>query len=275
VVPVLAERESLARIRAAHHRRLQHRRRPLRLRPRPDGAPQPRQGRPGKDEDPPSARRAPRPGRGADLHLAHGGQAGRDDDRQPAQRRPGRLSVAQAGRVDHRHRVRDLAKPQVHRAHGLRPPPLHRPPSVPRRASGPVDLVPRADPPGDRHPRHLGHRPDHRRRARQRPRRRRAQHPPVRAPLLPAALPRPVPGLQTPHARHPGPPLHRPPRIRVLHLPAQPGQPPPHRQSPRPPPDRQGPRRRPTHRHPRILRHQDLRTRPQDHARRTAPRVGR
>ena len=37
------------------------------------------------------------------------------------------------------------------------------------RPPGPVDLVPRTDPPGDHHPRHLGHRPDHRCRARQQP----------------------------------------------------------------------------------------------------------
>ena len=62
VVPVSTERESLARVRAAHHRRVQHRRRPLRVRPRPHPSPQPRQGRPRQDEDPPrhrSAARAP------------------------------------------------------------------------------------------------------------------------------------------------------------------------------------------------------------------------
>ena len=82
-------------------------------------------------------------------------------------------------------------------------------PPLPRRAPRPVDLVPRASPPGDHHPASLGHRPGHRRRARQRPRRRRAQPPTRRPPVLPAAVPLPLPGLQAPHERPPGPPLRR------------------------------------------------------------------
>jgi site-specific DNA recombinase len=104
----------------------------------------------------------------ADLHLAHRRQAGRDHHHKPAERRAGPLPVPAPGRVDHRHRVRDLAQPQIHRAYGLRPPPLHRQPPLPHRPPRPMDLVPRADASSDHHPRHLGHRPDHRCRPRQR-----------------------------------------------------------------------------------------------------------
>ena len=88
VVPVPVEGESLARVRAAHAGRVQHRRRPLRIPPRPDPAPQPGQGRPGPHQDPPGPRPGPRARRGADLHLAHRRQARRDHDHQPAERRP-------------------------------------------------------------------------------------------------------------------------------------------------------------------------------------------
>jgi hypothetical protein len=157
--------------------------------------------------------------------------------------------------VEHHHRLRPPGQPQVHRAHGLRPPPLRRSAPVPHRAPRPVDLDPRTGPPGDHHPRRLGHRPGHRRRARQQPRRARDRLASGGPPLLRAALTVPVPGLQTPHDRATRPPLRRAPRIHLLRLPAQPVQPPPHRRRPRPPPHGPRPRRRPPGRDPPVLRH--------------------
>ena len=109
-----------------------------------------------------------------------------------------------------------------------------------RRPRRPVALVPRTRPPGDHHPRRLGRRPGHRRRALQQPRRARPSRPPRRPPDLPAAVPVPVPGLQTPHVRrHPPAPLRGQPRLHLLlcpHDPPTPATPPPPPTTPAPSP---------------------------------------
>ncbi len=92
----------------------------------------------------------------------------------------------------------------------------------------------------------LGHRPEHRRRARQRPRRARAGRPPA-PPAAPTCC-RSRCRCRDCKRRMTGRlvrPYHRPPRVHLLRLPPQPRQPPPRRRRPRPPPHRQGPRRRP------------------------------
>src|SRR5215471_19310644 len=127
----------------------------------------------------------------------------------------------------------------------------------------PVDS--RAGASGDRHPGHLGGRPEHRRRAWNQPRR--AGHPPARPKGLPAARPRPLPPLQAAHARH-HPPLHpvlqRRPRRgpRLLPVPPRPAQPPPPDAGSRSPRHRLRAGRPADRDRPAVLCHPHLRRRP-------------
>ena len=123
--------------------RVEHRHPALRVHRRAHPAPGAGQGRPRAHQGPPGPRPGPRPRGGADLHLAHRGPAGDTRDHRPAERRPPRLPARRPRqRMDPIRGVLDPGEPQVHRVHGVRPPPhprrQARPPGTPRSSgSGP------------------------------------------------------------------------------------------------------------------------------------------
>lgn len=129
-------------------------------------------------------------------------------------RRP--LSLTQAGRVDATPMYALLCNPKCtgHMVYGRR-----RTTSRRRFHTVPQDQwiwSPEPHPFGDHQPAGLGCRLGHRRRARQQSRRPRPGAAPGCAPLLRVAVAVPVPRLQAPHARRPGPPPRRSPRLHLL-----------------------------------------------------------
>ena len=92
-----------------------------------------------------------------------------------------------------------------------------------------------------------------------------------RPPVHPA-VPDPAPRLPAAHVRHLAHLTASRPRLHLLPLPPQPGQPPPRRRPPRPPARVVHPRRRHHGRHRRFFDQLRLRPRPRRHARRPAPR---
>ena len=130
------------------------------------------------------------------------GPARRAHHRPAAGRRPAPLPAAPKAACGPRRPSTHPAQPQVHRPHGVRPHP--QPPRRPdrRRPRRPMAMVTRTDPPRDHHPAVVGRRPGHRHRTLHQPRRHPGQRPPPDPPHLRAALPRPMPLLQTPHVRH-------------------------------------------------------------------------
>ena len=165
-----SEGESLARIRAAHHRRVQHRRRPLRVRPRPDPAPQPRQGRPGRTKtrlvlDPVRA-----PVVTQIFTWRTENRLGVTTITNRFNADPGRCPSPKPGGWTTSAVYALLGNPKYtgHMVYGRRRSQAGQTP--PLRAPRPMGLVPRTRPPRHHHPAGLGHRPDRRRRPRQRPR---------------------------------------------------------------------------------------------------------
>ena len=128
-----SEGKDLEKARGALPRRVEHRHPALRVSRRPHPAPRAVQGRPGPHQIPAHPRPRPRPRHRADVHLADRGQARLPGHRRPPQRRPRQLPPAQPGhRVDRAERPGHARQPQVHRAHGLRPPPHPQRPPHPR-----------------------------------------------------------------------------------------------------------------------------------------------
>ncbi len=199
MVPAPAQGKDLERTRRAFPGRLEYRHPALRIRRRAHPAPGPVQSRPGPHQSPARPGPGPRPRHRPDVHLARRGQARHPYHRRPAQRQPGSVPAAEPGHrldaAEHRHHV---GQPQMHRVHGLRPPPQpQRPPHS--RPARPMAVVPRTRPPCHHPQGHLAASPGHRRRAQHQPRRRRPEHPPRHGPVLPLPRPRPLPGLPTPH----------------------------------------------------------------------------
>ena len=101
MVPAPAEGENLERPCRACPGRVEHRPGSLRVPRGPAAAPGAGQGQSGPHQDPARQRPGPRPGRGADLHLAGRGQARHADHRREAEHRPGPLPRPHRERLDH------------------------------------------------------------------------------------------------------------------------------------------------------------------------------
>ena len=115
---------------------MEHRHPAVRVRRRARAPPRALQSRPGPHQNPPHPGPGACPGRRGDLHLAGAGPARRARHRPAASRRPAPLPPArQSRRVDRNRRLRHLAQPQIHRAHGVRPHP--QPPRRPDRRTSP------------------------------------------------------------------------------------------------------------------------------------------